>query len=71
MAGRLTQLTALFICLAGAANAQIVAPAGRTLFDRAVMVRSCVRMDSFSKVPRVGQRGASIKRFRNSTFLSS
>ena len=51
MAGRLAQLTAIFVCLAGAANAQIVAPAGRTLFNRAVMVRSFVRVDNFSKGP--------------------
>ena len=51
MAGRLAQLTAMFVCLTGAANAQIVTPAGRTLFNRAVMVRSFVRVDSFSKGP--------------------
>ena len=51
MAGRLAQLTAMFVCLTGTANAQIVAPAGRTLFNRAVMVRSFVRVDSFSKGP--------------------
>ena len=61
----------MFVCLTGASNARIVAPAGRTLFNRVVMVRSFVRVDSFSKVPRVGHRGASIERFRNSTFLSS
>ncbi len=33
MAGRLAQLTAMFVCLTGASNAQIVAPAGRTLFN--------------------------------------
>ena len=41
----------MFVCLTGASNAQIVAPAGRTLFNRAVMFRSFVRVDTFAKSP--------------------
>ena len=51
MAGRLAQLTVLVVCLTGVATAQIVAPAGRTLFNRAVMFRTFVRVDNFSKGP--------------------
>ena len=52
MAGRLAQLTVLAVCLTGVATAQIVAPAGRTLFNRAVMFRTFVRVDNFfSKGP--------------------
>jgi hypothetical protein len=40
--------------LPGTVQAQIVAPAGRTLFNRTVMVRSFVRIDNFDAAP--GQR---------------
>lgn len=48
-------LAAAVVGLPAPASAQIVAPAGRTLFNRAVMVRSFVRIDNFAEgVP--GQR---------------
>ncbi len=42
-------LVAALLCLPGAAQAQIVAPAGRTLFNHGMMVRSFVRIDNFSE----------------------
>lgn len=42
-------LILLTLLLPVAAQAQIVAPAGRTLFNRAVMVRSFVRIDNFAE----------------------
>lgn len=45
----------------GAAQAQIVAPAGRTLFNRAVMVRSFVRIDNFAE----GVAGVRLRRIAN------
>ncbi len=45
------------LLLPAAPQAQIVAPAGRTLFNRAVMVRSSVRLDTFDeKIPGVSVR---------------
>jgi hypothetical protein len=46
---------AVLLGLPGAVRAQIVAPAGRTLFNRTVMVRSFVRIDNFDE-PAPGQR---------------
>ncbi len=43
------------------ARAQIVAPAGRTLFNRGVMVRSLVRLDNFDE----GVPGLSVRRVVN------
>jgi len=40
---------AALLALAGTAQAQIVAPAGRTLFNRTVMIRSFVRIDNFAE----------------------
>lgn len=37
------------LLLPGVAQAQIVAPAGRTLFNRTVMIRSFVRLDNFAE----------------------
>ena len=50
MGRRLVELVllAVMLWLPGAAQAQIVAPGGRTLFNRAVMVRSFVRIDNFA-----------------------
>lgn len=39
----------MFVGLPSAVKAQIVAPGGRTLFNRAVMVRSFVRIDNFAE----------------------
>ncbi len=48
-------LGAALLYVPGIAEAQIVAPAGRTLFNRTVMIRSFVRIDNFAEgVP--GQR---------------
>jgi hypothetical protein len=54
-------LIGVFLCLPSSVQAQIVAPAGRTLFNRTVMVRSFVRIDNFDK-PAPGQR---VRRFVN------
>ena len=42
-------LAAAWLCVPGGAQAQIVAPGGRTLFNRAVMIRSFVRLDNFAE----------------------
>ena len=42
-------LVAALLCLPGTAQAQIVAPAGRTLFNHGMMVRSVIRIDNFSE----------------------
>ena len=42
-------MVAAWLWLPGAAHAQIVAPGGRTLFNRAVMIRSFVRIDNFDE----------------------
>ncbi|MBI2956602.1 MAG: hypothetical protein HYY26_04745 [Acidobacteria bacterium] len=42
-------LAALGLCPLATAEAQIVAPAGRTLFNKNVMVRSFVRIDNFAE----------------------
>lgn len=42
-------LGAALLALPGTAPAQIVAPAGRTLFNRTVMIRSFVRLDNFAE----------------------
>ncbi len=47
--------------LPGAVRAQIVAPGGRTLFNRAVMVRSFVRIDNFAE----GVPGVRVRRVVN------
>lgn len=47
MVGTLAGVIGLLACLTTVGKAQIVAPAGRTLFNRAVMVRSFVRVDNF------------------------
>ncbi len=44
-----TTLVAACLCLPAAARAQIVAPAGRTLFNRTVMIRSFLRIDNFAE----------------------
>lgn len=50
------------LCLPGALPAQIVAPAGRTLFNHGMMVRSVIRIDNFSEpVP-----GLRLRRITNS-----
>ncbi len=41
----------LMVALVGAADGQIIAPGGRTLFNRAVMVRTFVRVDRFERAP--------------------
>ncbi len=61
MVGRLTTVTVLLLHSASSAEAQIVAPAGRTLFNRAVMFRSFVRVDNFSE----GASGESLRRIAN------
>lgn len=53
--------TAVLLCLPGAVAAQINAPAGRTVFNRTVMVRSFLRIDNFDE-PAPGQR---VRRFVN------
>ena len=52
---------AALLCLAATAQAQIVAPAGRTLFNRAVMIRTFVRIDNFEE----DVAGHSMRRFTN------
>lgn len=54
-------LVGAVLCLAAAAQAQIVAPAGRTLFNRAVMIRSFVRIDNFDE----DASGHHVRRFTN------
>lgn len=49
------------LCLPFAAQAQIIAPAGRTVFNRTVMLRSFLRIDNFNE-PLAGQR---VRRFVN------
>ncbi len=49
------------LVLPGAARGQIVAPGGRTLFNRAVMVRSFVRIDNFAE----GVPGVRVRRVVN------
>ncbi|MCI0349279.1 MAG: hypothetical protein L0Z53_07635, partial [Acidobacteriales bacterium] len=51
----------LALCLPAVAEAQINAPAGRTVFNRTVMVRSFLRIDNFDE-PASGQR---VRRFVN------
>lgn len=53
------------IAVAPAAEAQIVAPAGRTLFNRNVMVRSFVRFDSFAE----GVPGRRVRAIVNPTMV--
>ncbi len=47
------------------AEAQIVAPAGRTLFNRGVMIRSLVRLDNFDE----GVSGLHVRRIVNPTAV--
>ncbi|MFQ5817269.1 MAG: hypothetical protein ACE5H2_04835 [Terriglobia bacterium] len=54
-------LVAAVLWLPGTAEAQIVAPGGRTLFNRAVMVRSFVRIDNFAE----GVAGRRVRRIIN------
>ncbi len=54
-------LIALALCLPAVVGAQINAPAGRTVFNRTVMVRSFVRIDNFDE-PDPAQR---LRRFVN------
>lgn len=54
-------LGAALLCPLGVAQAQIVAPAGRTLFNHGIMVRSVVRFDNFS----TGVPGLRIRRMTN------
>ena len=63
MGRRLVELVLLaaLLWLPGAARAQIVAPGGRTLFNRAVMVRSFVRIDNFAE----GVPGVRVRRVVN------
>ena len=42
-------LLAALLASVPAARAQIVAPGGRTLFNRAVMLRTVVRLDTFDE----------------------
>lgn len=42
-------ITAVLVVVASPARAQIVAPAGRTLFNRTVMIRTFVRIDNFAE----------------------
>ena len=58
---RIVLLLAGVILATDPARAQIVAPAGRTLFNRGVMVRSFVRLDSFDEV----QPGLDVRRLVN------
>ena len=54
-------LVGVLLCLPVAGHAQIVAPAGRTLFNRTVMIRSFVRIDNFDK----DVSGQRVRRFIN------
>lgn len=65
LAGNLVPAALLLLCLTGTAPAQIVAPAGRTLFNRAIMVRSFVRVDNFDR----GAAGESMRRIINTYAL--
>ena len=44
-----TALVGGLVCLPAALQAQILAPAGPTLFNRAVIVRSSIRLDTFDE----------------------
>ena len=48
------------------AKAQIVAPAGRTLFNEGVLVRSLIRLDTFEE----SQNGERLRRLRNTYGIS-
>ncbi|MEE8200359.1 MAG: hypothetical protein V3R29_04240 [Candidatus Acidoferrales bacterium] len=54
-------LVAGLACSPKSAQAQIVAPGGRTIFNRAVMIRSFVRLDNFAE----GVPGVRVRRWVN------
>ncbi|MFQ5927227.1 MAG: hypothetical protein ACE5MH_07310 [Terriglobia bacterium] len=54
-------MAAAWLGLPGVARAQVVAPGGRTLFNRAVMIRSFVRIDNFAE----GVAGLRVRRIVN------
>lgn len=54
-------LAAILLGLPSSVPAQVVAPGGRTLFNRAVMIRTFVRIDNFSE----GRPGVRVRRIVN------